>query len=77
MGPRALEIFEFFQCRDRLYMSESDVYRRQILMYIDCPQAEKGNIFYKSFNKTYIHHGQCFVFSNLCNTCMTFLHDLN
>ena len=31
MGLRPLEIFQFFQCGDRLYTSESDVYGRQIL----------------------------------------------
>ena len=33
MGLRPLEIFLLFQCWDRLIMSESDVYRRQILTY--------------------------------------------
>ena len=31
MGLRLLEIFQLFQCVDRLYMSESDVYTRKIL----------------------------------------------
>ena len=31
----------FFQCGDRLYASESDVYRRQILTYKDGPRAER------------------------------------
>ena len=31
----------FFQCGDRLYKSESDVYRRQILTYKDGPRTEK------------------------------------
>ena len=29
----------FFQCGDRLYASESDVYRRQVLTYKDGPRA--------------------------------------
>ena len=41
MGLRPLEIFNFFQCEDRLYTSESDVYRRQILTYKDSPRAER------------------------------------
>ena len=32
MGLRPLEIFLLLQCGDRLHSSESDVYRRQILM---------------------------------------------
>ena len=31
MGVRVLEIVLTLQCGDRLYTSESDVYRRQIL----------------------------------------------
>ena len=31
------------QCGNRLYTSESDVYRRQILMYKDGPSAEREN----------------------------------
>ena len=31
MGLRPLEIFVLLQCGDRLWSSESDVYRRQIL----------------------------------------------
>ena len=41
MGLRPLEIFSFFQCGDRLYTSEFDVYRRQILTYKDGPSAER------------------------------------
>ena len=41
MGLRPLEIFNFFQCEDRLYTSESDVYRRQILTYKDGPRTER------------------------------------
>ena len=41
MGLRSLEIFLFFQCGDRLYTSESDVCRRQILTYKNGPRAEK------------------------------------
>ena len=33
IGLWPLEIFQFFQFGDRLYTSESDVYRRQILTY--------------------------------------------
>ena len=40
-GLRILEIFQFFQRGDRLYTSESDVYRRRILMYKDGPHAER------------------------------------
>ena len=47
----------FFQCGDRLYTSESDVYRRQILTYKDDPRAgrvkketqedqKSGNVFF-------------------------------
>ena len=43
MGLRSLEIFYFFQRGDRLYTSESDVYRRQILTYKDDPRAERVN----------------------------------
>ena len=31
----------FFQCGDRLYTTESDVYRRLILTYKDDPRAER------------------------------------
>ena len=41
MGLRPLIIFHFFQCEDRLYTSESDVCRRQILTYKVCTRAEK------------------------------------
>ena len=34
-------MFYFFQSGDRLYTSESDVYRRQILTYKDGPRAER------------------------------------
>ena len=40
MGLRPI-IFWFFQCGDRLYASESDVYRRQILTYKDAPRTER------------------------------------
>ena len=33
-------IFQFFQSGDRLYTSESDVYRRQILAYRDGLRVE-------------------------------------
>ena len=41
MGLRPLEIVQFFQRGKRLYTSESDVYRRQILTYNDGPRAER------------------------------------
>ena len=41
MRLRPLIIFEFFQCGDRLFTSESDVYRRQILTYKGSPHAER------------------------------------
>ena len=40
MGLRPLEIFYLFQNFFSLYMSESDVYRRQILTYKDVLCAE-------------------------------------
>ena len=36
-----LKILYFFQCGGRLYTSESDMNRRQILMYKDDPRAKK------------------------------------
>ena len=41
MSLRPLEPFHFFQIGDRLYTSESGVYRRQILTYKDDPRAER------------------------------------
>ena len=43
MGLRPLEqlLFKLLQCGDRLYTSESDVYRRQIMTYKDGPRAER------------------------------------
>ena len=42
--------FLFIQCGDRLYTSESDVYRRQILTYKDGPRAERFKLqYYKRF----------------------------
>ena len=41
MGLRSLEMLLFFQCGDRFYTSESDVYRRQILTYKDGPCTER------------------------------------
>ena len=41
MGLWPLEIFKFFQCGDRLYTSESDVCRRQILTSKNGPHAGK------------------------------------
>ena len=49
MGLRPLEIFQLFQRGDRLYTSESAVYRRQILTYKDGPHAERVNILYLLF----------------------------
>ena len=40
MDLRPLENSKFFQCVDRLYTSESDVYRRRILMYKDSLRFE-------------------------------------
>ena len=41
MGLRPLLIFVLFQWEDRLWTSESDVYRRQILTYKDGPRTER------------------------------------
>ena len=41
MSVQPLEILKFFQGGGRLYTSESDVYRRQILTYKDDPRAER------------------------------------
>ena len=43
MGLWPLELFKFFQRGQRLYTSESDVYRRHILTYKDGPRAESVN----------------------------------
>ena len=43
MGLRPLEICLLLQRGDRLYTSESDVYRRQILTYKVDPRAERVN----------------------------------
>ena len=43
MGLRPLEIFYFFQCGDRIYTSESDVYRHQILTSKYGPRTERVN----------------------------------
>ena len=39
-----LQQLEIFQRRDRLYASEADVYRRQLLTYKDGPRPESVNI---------------------------------
>ena len=39
-------MFEFFQCGDRLYTSESDVYSRQILTYDDGLRTDRVNYYY-------------------------------
>ena len=41
MGLRPLDVFYFSQCGYRLYMSEFDVHRRQILTYKDGPSTER------------------------------------
>ena len=41
MGLWPLEIFSLLQCGDRLYSSESEVYRRQILKTKVSPRAVK------------------------------------
>ena len=43
MGLRPLEIYFLLQCGDRLYTSESDVYRRQILTTKVDPRAVRVN----------------------------------
>ena len=43
IGLRLLEIFQFFQCGERHYTSESDVYIRPILTYKDGPRTERVN----------------------------------
>ena len=43
MGPRPLFLFLFFECGDRFYTSESDVYRRKIVTYKDGPRTEWVN----------------------------------
>ena len=45
MELRPLEILEFFQCGNRFYTSESDVYRRHILTYKDDPRTERAKNF--------------------------------
>ena len=56
-APTARINIFFFQCGDRLYTSESAVYRRQILTYKDDPRTERvkeemqkdhksGNVFF-------------------------------
>ena len=49
MGLRPLEFFIFFPCGDRLYTSESDVYRRQILTYKDGPRAVRVKLAEKNY----------------------------
>ena len=46
MGLRPLEMFEFFQCGDRLYSPESDVYRRQIVTYKNGRSAKRVTSWY-------------------------------
>ena len=44
-----INVFEYLQCGDRLYTSESDVCRRQILTYKDGPRAGRVNADKKIF----------------------------
>ena len=39
--PVACMLAVYEQCGDRLYTSETDVCRRQILAYKDCPRTER------------------------------------
>ena len=51
MSVRPLDMF--FQCGNRLYTSESDVYRRQILTHKDSPRTERVKVLSTgSFNAT-------------------------
>ena len=50
MGLRSLEIFLLLQCEDRLYTSESDVYRRLILT----TKVDRGTVRVKSSSTTEI-----------------------
>ena len=43
MDLRPLQILVFLQCGDRLYASESDVYRRQIMTIEVDPRAIRVN----------------------------------
>ena len=71
MGLRPL--FYFFQCGDRLYTSESDVYRRQILSYKDGPRAERVKTHKTSlFEYTVL---RCFCFRQI-NHYATFICDV-
>ena len=53
MGRRSLQLFILLQCGDRLWSSESDVYRRQILTTKVDPRALRINRFK---NITISHH---------------------
>ena len=51
MGLRPLEIFQLFQCGDRIWKSESDVCRRQILTSKDGPRIERvKQLYWRSNN---------------------------
>ena len=39
--PKFTFFLKFFQCGDRIYTSESDVYRRQIMISKDGPCAKR------------------------------------
>ena len=56
MGLRPLVIFHFFQCGDRLYTSECDVYRRYILTYKDGPRTERVKHTYLWWVVTFLHY---------------------
>ena len=60
MGLRPSEIWFFFQCGDRPYTSESDVYRRQILTYKDGHRTETDMIefcdFRMNLDDVFTHH---------------------
>ena len=54
MGLRSLEIFLLLQCEDRLYRSESDVYRRQILTTKVYPRAVRVNVHRRNYRRLFI-----------------------
>ena len=55
MGQLPLEIFLLIQCGDRLQFSESDVYRRQILMTKVDPRAVGVNMLEMFFVHTILN----------------------
>ena len=60
MGLRPLEICQYFQNGDRLYTSESDVYRRQIPTAKDGPRAERVKNIFSVLIQKICQHGQHF-----------------